>query len=212
MKHSVSEYHLSGGASGLVIHIPGHDVVSLQVRFNSGFQFADPSTYELPHVMEHILATVTQAHPGPNEFTIEAQKNGAYVNASTSTDANGYIYEFADFELDRIVELVAEQLTAPLFAEKSLSSEIGNVREELTRNTAQHPTVCSVRLSEQSFPHLWMDYDKRIAQLPDIKLGAIEEYYRRTHTSANARFVVAGNFEDGEGAGGEARQYIWTIA
>lgn len=200
MKHSVSEYHLAGGASGLVIHIPGHDVVSLQVRFNSGFQFADRSVYEVPHVMEHVLATVTQAHRGPNEFTIEAQKNGAYVNASTSVDSNGYIYEFADFELDRIVGLVGEQLTAPLFSPTSLKSELGNVREELSRNTTQHPTVCSVRLSARAYPHLWMDYEERIAQLPRVTIKMVEDYYRRTHTSANARFVVAGNFEDGGAA------------
>src|SRR5205814_1094132 len=111
MKHRVIEHHVAGGASGLVIDVPGSDVVSLQVRFNSGFQFADRKLYEVPHVMEHLLATVTRKHPGPNQFYIEAQKNGAYVNATTSVDANGYVYECADFELDRIVGLVEEQLT-----------------------------------------------------------------------------------------------------
>jgi predicted Zn-dependent peptidase len=197
MKHKVSEQHLAGGASGLVIDVPGSDVVSLQVRFNSGFQFADQSKYEVPHVMEHVLATVTQKHPGPNEFIIDAQRNGAYVNATTSTDTNGYVYECADFELDRVLDLVDEQLTLPLFEKNSFAAEVGNVREELTRNTTQHATVCSVALSEQTFPHLWLDYDKRIAQLPKIGLDDLSEHYHRTHTASNGRFVVAGNFPDG---------------
>jgi predicted Zn-dependent peptidase len=197
MKHTVSEHHLEGGAAGLVIDVPGSDVVSLQVRFNSGFQFADPMAYEVPHVMEHVLATVTQKHPGPNEFIIDAQKNGAYVNASTSVDANGYIYECADFELERILDLVEEQLAEPLFAQKPLTAELGNVREELSRNTTQHATVCSVRLAEKTFPHLWLDYEARIAQLGDITPGQVENHYIRTHTSANARFVIAGSFPDG---------------
>lgn len=197
MKHNVTEHHVAGGASGLVIDVPGSDVVSLQVRFNSGYQFADHALYEVPHVMEHLLATATKKHPGPNEFYIEAQKNGAYVNATTGVDANGYVYECADFELDRIVDLVEEQLTQPLFAAKALKAELGNVREELTRNTTQHASVCAIRLGEKAFPHLWMDFEKRIEQLPGITLKHVEEHYRRTHTASNGRFYVAGHFPDG---------------
>jgi predicted Zn-dependent peptidase len=196
MKHRVIEHHVAGGASGLVIDVPGSDVVSLQVRFNSGFQFADRKLYEVPHVMEHLLATATKKHPGPNEFHIEAQKNGAYVNATTGIDANGYVYECADFELERIVGLVEEQLTEPLFDPKPLKAELGNVKEELTRNTTQHGSVCAVRLGEQAFPHLWMDYDERISQLPGITVGAVRGHYERTHTAANGRFFVAGHFPD----------------
>jgi predicted Zn-dependent peptidase len=200
LKHSVTEHHVSGGASGLVIDVPGSDVVSLQVRFNSGFQFADPKLYEVPHVMEHVLATVTQRHPGPNQFYIEAQKNGAYVNATTGVDANGYVYECADFELDRIVNLVEEQLAEPLFDPRSLEAELGNVREELSRNTTQHASVCAVRLGEKAFPELWLDYDERIAQLPGITIDTVREHYTRTHTAANGRFFVAGHFPDGGAA------------
>jgi predicted Zn-dependent peptidase len=197
MKHSVREHHVAGGASGLIINVPGSHVVSLQVRFNSGFQFADRKYYEVPHVMEHLLATVTKKHPGPNEFYIEAQKNGAYVNATTGIDANGYVYECADFELERILDLVEEQLTEPLFDPKPLAAELGNVREELTRNTTQHGSVVAISLAEQAFPQFWMNYDQRIEQLPQITIRQVEEHYRGTHTAANGRFFVAGDFADG---------------
>jgi predicted Zn-dependent peptidase len=197
MKHKVIEHHVAGGASGLVIDVPGSQVVSLQVRFNSGFQFADHNFYEVPHVMEHLLATVTKKHPGPNEFYIEAQKNGAYVNATTGIDANGYVYECADFELARILGLVEEQLTEPLFDPKPVKAELGNVREELTRNTTQHGSVVAIELAERAFPRLWLGYDERIAQLSKITVGKLEEHYRRTHTAANGRFFMAGHFPDG---------------
>src|SRR5580704_6424130 len=122
MKHHITEHKLPSGAQGLVIDVPGSNVVHLQVRFNSGFQFADPKRYEVPHVLEHVMATVTKKHPGPNEFHIDAQKNGAYVNAFTSTDANGYVYECADFEMNRIVDLTCEQLTEPLFNKQSVQA------------------------------------------------------------------------------------------
>lgn len=197
MRHRVREFELAGGARGLVIDVPGTAVASLQLRFNSGFQFARPERYEVPHVMEHLLATVTKKHPGPNEFHIAATKNGAYVNASTSTDINGYIYECADFELDRILDLAEEQLTAPLFADKPLAAEISNVKEELSRNTTQHGSVCAVQLGERTFPKLWQGYEERIAHLAEIRSAHVQTHYVQTHTAANARFVVAGHFPDG---------------
>lgn len=197
MKHTVTEHKLGSGARGLVIDVPGSAVVNLQLRFNSGFQFADRKRYEVPHVMEHVLATVTQDHPGPNEFIIEAQKKGAYVNASTGVDANGYQYEFADFETERMLGLVTEQITRPLFAKTAMAAETGNVREELTRNTTQHAAVCSIRLAELAYPKLWLDFDERIKQLPEIEVDHLREHFERTHTAANARFYVAGHFPDG---------------
>jgi predicted Zn-dependent peptidase len=196
MKHTVFEHHLSGGAAGLVIDVPGSDVVSLQVRFNSGFQFADQNVYEVPHVMEHVVANVTKKHSQPNQFIVQVQKNGAYSNAFTSVDSNGYVYECADFELDRILDLVEEQLTQPLLTREPLDIERGNVREELSRNTTQHATVCAVALAEKTFPGMWLNYDTRIEQLPNITAKDLQQHFGKTHTASNARFVIAGSFPD----------------
>jgi predicted Zn-dependent peptidase len=197
VKHTVYEHKLAGGAKGLVIDVPGSAVVSLQVRFNSGFQFAPRATYEVPHVMEHLLVTVSKRHPKPNEFHIQATKNGAYVNAHTTSARNSYDYEFAAFELERILDLLEEQVTAPLIAEAPLATEISNVREELSRNTTQHGSVCGLQLGVAAFPELMLGYEERIEQLSNITVAQAQIHYERTHTAANARFVLAGNFADG---------------
>lgn len=197
MKHQVHEHKLAGAARGLVIDVPGSAVVSLEVRFNSGFQFAPRATYEVPHVMEHLLANVTKRHPGPNEFNIAVSKNGAYSNAHTTPVRNGYDYEFAAFELPRILDLLEEQLVEPLIVARPLASEVSNVREELSRNITQHSAVCSLQLGEAAYPALMMGYEERIKQLPQITVELAQEHYDRTHTAANARFVVAGHFPDG---------------
>jgi len=197
MKHTVHEHILASGAQGLVVDVPGSAVVNVRVTFRSGFEFSDPQAYEVPHIMEHLLATVTKRHSAPNAFMIDAQKNGAYVNASTSSDTNQYIYECADFELERILDLIDEQVCEPLFAAASFAAEKSNVREELTRNTTQHMSVCAIKLSERAFPKLWKGYEERIAQLDDIKLGQLEGHYNRTHTARNGRFYASGHFPDG---------------
>ena len=200
MNHTVHEHTLTSGAAGLVVHVPGSAVVNLRVTFHSGFQYADAASYEVPHIMEHLLATVTKRHATPNAFMIEAQKNGAYVNASTSADTNEYIYECAAFELDRIIDLIEEQVCEPLFAQTPFEAEKSNVLEELTRNTTQHMSVCTIKLAAQAAPKLWRGYDDRIARLGDIKLAQLEQHYERTHTAANARFYLSGDFPDGGAA------------
>ena len=197
MKHTVYEHKLGCGAKGLIINVPGSAVINLRVTFNSGFQFSDPASYEVPHIMEHLLATVTKHHSKPNAFMIEAQKNGAYVNASTSADTNEYVYEFADFELDRMLDLIEEQVAEPFFDETAFQAEKSNVREELTRNTTQHMSVCAIALAEQAFPKQWKNYETRIEQLGGIGLEQLESHYRQTHTAGNARFYAAGEFADG---------------
>lgn len=197
MKHTVTEHKLKSGAKGLIINVPDSAVINILVRFNSGYQFTDPERYEVPHVMEHVLANISQKYPGPNEFNIEVAKNGAYINANTSASFNGYVYESAAFELDRILDLLEEQLVRPLFDPASVKSELGNVREELTRITTQHGSVCNIRFGERAYPDQIKDYDSRIAQLPNIEAKHLEAHYRKTHTAANARFFVAGTFADG---------------
>ncbi len=192
MKHQVSEHELSCKTKGLLIDVPGGDVFNILVRFNSGYQFADQSMYELPHIMEHLMATRTQKYPGSNEFMIEAQKNGAMVNANTSPDYNGYVYECADFELDRILDLLEEQLVRPLFTQADLDIERKNVREELSKYTTDHQRICSIALSEKAFPGQVLGYQPRLDQLDGITLAAIESYYDYAFSASNARFYVAG--------------------
>ena len=198
MKHAVTEHRLASGARGLVIDVPGSSVLNLEVRFNSGFSLGDMKHYELPHVLEHMLATVSQKYPQPNAFMIEAQKNGAYVNASTGVRANSYIYEFAPFELERMLDLVEEQIARPYFVTDRLAGEIGNVREELTRNTTQPGAQVSMALLAAAVPGQWLDYEARIAQLPKLNVTLLEAYYHRTHTSQNAFFSVAGDVGEGD--------------
>lgn len=197
MKHTVTEHILASGAKGLVIHVPGSAVVTMRVVFRSGYQYSPKGKYEIPHVLEHLMATVTDRHREPNSYMIDASRNGAYVNATTAADTNQYVYECAAFELPRMLKLVAEQVSEPWFDSVPFAAEISNVREELSRNTTQHMSVCSVALVEHAFPDQWLGYDSRIAQLEDISVEDLHRHYHSLYGSRNARFYLAGDFSDG---------------
>ena len=195
MLHTVHEHKFTSGARGLVVDVPGASVVNFEVRFNSGFQFADRHIYELPHVVEHMIGCGSKLFPGPNEFKVEVQKNGAFRNAYTSTETNGYVLEFAAFELDRMLELVEQWLVEPLFPAEALPTELSNVREELNRLEADHDAECAYNLTARTFPHKSLELSRHIEQLPTITRHDVTDYYHRTHTQGNARFYIAGDLE-----------------
>jgi predicted Zn-dependent peptidase len=190
MEHEVTEHVLSSGTRGLVINVPGTSVLNLEVEFNSGFMFGRREKYEIPHVLEHILA-------GDTKFVIEAEKNGAYRNAMTSSHVNGYVYECADFEKERIMGLLGRQLTAPNFSETELKKEVGAVAEELSRNLANYPRLAYFNLAARTMPKRALQEDRRLKQLPLINLQDVKEYYEQTHTRKNMHFYFSGDLPDG---------------
>jgi zinc protease len=189
MKHSVREIEHQG-AKGLIIRVPDANVVDIYITFNAGDLFCDPDKAELAHAMEHMMFT-TKNFPQKNAFSIEFEKNGAHLNAHTSADNLIYDYQCAKFELPRILDLVAEQLNNPLFDAAELVTELGNVREEGKNRLSNHRIFCSDELRAESYGH--PNYEERLRQLDSFTTDDLWQYYRRTHTTRNARFLVAGD-------------------
>ena len=65
-----------------------------------------------------------------DDFQAEFEKNGAYCNASTGVYDITYEAECADFEWERIMELLLMAICEPLFLDEEFLAEMGNVREE----------------------------------------------------------------------------------
>lgn len=194
MKHAVTEYKLSNGQMGLIIDAPGSEVATLQFAFRSGNVFTDPAKFEVPHVMEHMMASGSKLYPSAIAFKTEVEKNGAYRNAFTSAYLNWYEYESARFEFERILGLAIEQVTQPLFPEVSFATEISNVREELSQYTSEWPRIAYMNLAEKTAPSGNLNYPERIRQLSSLTHEDITSYYRQTHTARNAYFFIAGDF------------------
>lgn len=192
MRHTTREHRLASGAKGLIVHVPGSPVINLMVRFNSGYRFGEFAKYEVPHLMEHLIGCGSKRYPDPNQFKVEITKNGAYRNANTSARFNGYIIECAAFELPRILDLLEEYLTAPLFPDEALPTEVSNVSEELRRNITDHERACGIALAEQVAPQDYLNFEARLSQLGTMTRGDVVGHYQRTHTARNARFYVAG--------------------
>jgi predicted Zn-dependent peptidase len=192
MKHVVTEVTLKNGAKGLLIHVPDASVMSFELNFRAGEYLVNGEKWEAPHLMEHILLGANKRFPKARLFQAEIDKNGAYSNASTGVYDITYEAECADFEWDRILDLLLVAISQPLFLEEEFKAEFGNVREELEARSNNHFRHLSLAL-RQHYGFMAKTDQERLKLMDNVKLDDVRTHYERTHTSTNLRFVIAGN-------------------
>lgn len=192
MKHIVTEISLKNGAKGLLIHVPDASVMSFEFNFRAGEYLVPSEKWETPHLMEHMLLGANERYPKSRLFQAEIEKNGAYSNASTSVYEISYEAECADFEWDRILELLLLAITKPLFLADEFDAEAGNVREELTARSNNHFRHLSLALRQQ-YGFMAKTDEERLKLMDNVSVTDVREHYERTHTTRNLRFIIAGN-------------------
>lgn len=192
MKHTVSELILKNGAKGLMVHVPDASVMTFELNFRAGEYLVQEDKWETPHLMEHILLGANKLYPKARLFQAEIEKNGAYSNASTGVYDISYEAECADFEWDRVLDLMILAITKPLFLEEEFKAEFGNVREELTARSNNHFRHLSLAL-RQKYGFMAKTDQERLKLMNNVSVDDVRKHYKRTHTTKNLRFIVAGN-------------------
>lgn len=194
MQHKVKEVKLKNGVKGLLIDVPQAQVMSYDFNLRAGYYLAKPGKWEVPHVMEHLLCGANAEFRKARFFEAEVKKNGAYSNAYTNTYNVGYVGECADFEWDRILNLLMLSISQPLFLQEEFQAELGNVKEELTGNLSNYFRQLGIALSERVGFLVNSDRD-RLKTLGDIDISDVRSHYKKTHSLGNIGFVIAGNLK-----------------
>jgi predicted Zn-dependent peptidase len=196
MKHTVSELVLKNGARGLLVYVPTAEVMTFEINFRAGEYLVDEKKWEVPHLMEHVLLGANERIPRARDFQAELEKNGAYSNASTGVYDITYEAECAEFEWDRILELMLVAITKPLFLSDEFTAEFGNVEEELSARGNNHFRHLSLALRKE-YGFLAKTDQERLKLMKNVKLKDIRDHYEATHRTGNMRFVIAGNITPG---------------
>jgi predicted Zn-dependent peptidase len=192
MKHTVDEVKLKNGAKGLFVHIPDASVLDVFINFRAGEYLVEREKWEAPHLMEHVLLGANDLYPRARDFQAEVEKNGAYSNASTDVYDIVYETECADFEWERVFDLLLVAITKPLFLQEEFEAEVGNVREELSARANNH--FRQLGAATRKAYGLVAESDRmRLELMDNVTLEDVRQHYRRTHTTDNMRFVIAGN-------------------
>ena len=196
MKHTVSEVTFKNGIKGLLVHVPDASVVTLDLNFRAGDYLVKPEKWETPHIMEHLMLGANTLVSNARAFQAELEKNGAYNNASTSAYDITYEVECADFEWERVLNLMLQAVTKPLFLESEFKAEYSNVREELNGRSNNHFRHLSLALRKQ-YGFKNMTDQERLKLMHNVTLDDVRRHYERTHSTSNMRFVLAGNITPG---------------
>ena len=192
MNHTVEEVKLKNGARGLLINVPGATVMSMQFHFRAGSRYAKSKDIEqVAHIMEHMAFGANARYRSERAFEDEFTKNGAYHNAYTSDLAMVYEADCADFEWDRILDLQKLSICEPRFNEKELDAEKGNVRSEITNYLNDHHRILWPRI-QQLLGEDVLTPRQSLSTINTVTLADIREHHKRTHTTSNMRFVIAG--------------------
>lgn len=210
MKHTVEEVRLKNGARGLLIDVPGATVMSFEFQFRAGNRYTKhKDIYETAHLMEHLAFGANALFKTEHEFEAEFTKNGAYHNAFTSDLSMVYMADCADFEWERILKLQEVSICQPKFNEEELQAEKGNVRSELTGYLNNHIRLLWPK-AQQLLGEDVLTFRQRIKTIPNVTLRDVREHHKRTHTSDNMRFVIAGKLQ---GRKAEIRRQLeaWSL-
>lgn len=192
MKHTVEEIRLKNGARGLLIDVPDATTMSMQFQFRAGNRYAKSKDIEqVAHIMEHMAFGANARYKTEHEFEFEFTKNGAYRNAYTSDLSMVYEADCADFEWDRILDLQKVAICQPKFSQTELDAEKGNVRSELTNYLNDHQRILWPRV-QQLLGEDVLTYRQSLSTIGKVLLPDIREHHKRTHTTHNMRFVIAG--------------------
>jgi predicted Zn-dependent peptidase len=194
MKHKITEIELNNGAKGLLVDVPGATVMDIEFNFRAGEYLVDRSKWEVPHLMEHVLLGANEYIPKARLFQAEFEKNGAGNNASTGLYHITYEAECADFEWQRILELMITAVSKPLFLRDEFKAEYGNVKDELTARSNNHFRTLSLTVRE-AHNLLAMTDRERLKQIKNVKRKDLMDHYERTHSTKNLRFVIAGSMK-----------------
>lgn len=195
MKHTTTEVRLKNGARGLLIDIPGATVMSFQFQFRAGSRYVSgKDIYETAHIMEHMAFGANAKFKSEHDYESEFTKNGAYHNAYTSDLSMVYVADCADFEWDRILDLQRVAICQPKFNAAELEAEKGNVKSELTGYLNNHNRVLWPKIQQLLGEDVYT-YWQRLQTIQTVTLRDIREHHKRTHTSDNMRFVIAGKLD-----------------
>jgi len=194
MNHTATEIELSNGAKGLLVDVPGAMVMDFEFNFRAGEYLVDRSKWEVPHLMEHVLLGANEFIPKARTFQAEFEKNGAGNNASTGLYHITYEAECADFEWQRILELMITAISKPLFLREEFKAEFGNVKDELTARSNNHFRTLSLTVRE-AHNLLAMTDRERLKQIKNVRRKDLIDHYAHTHTTKNLRFVIAGSMK-----------------
>jgi len=189
------ETTLSNGLRVIVKEDHRSPVVVSQIWYKVGSQDEPEGITGISHALEHMMFKGTAKH-GPNEFSRIIAENGGRENAFTSYDYTSYFQQLEKSRLPIAFELEADRMQNLTLSEADFSKEIQVVMEERRLRTDDQPEAL---VAEKFMATAYQVHPYRhpvigwMADLKNMKVTEVRDWYHRWYTPSNATLVVAGD-------------------
>lgn len=195
LAHTTHEVTLQNGAKGLLIDVPGVPTVYYSLTFRAGHLYRGDAPFEAPHLLEHLLFSMSSAYPSQAAFRKDLTRHAAWSNAYTNVRNVSHVGDAVLSDWLRVLSLRTVAITEPSLDEVAIASEQGNVKEELSRNLTNTERIAYYGIArELGVPDLGDAARIKLLDQP-ITRDALQAYYVATYTMRNMRFVIAGDLQ-----------------
>lgn len=198
MQFTVTEYQIPNSeAKGLIVNVPGAEVMSMSWCFRAGHYYAMANGYpgQLAHVLEHLLAGANQVYPTIEQFDGEFTRNGSEFNARTDENNAQHVLSCPKSDWRHALLMMRDSICRPLLTDERLSAELANIHSELSGYAMQINRQLTQILRRSTGSRMETDTDG-IKSLDQITLDMVKDYYDKVYALNNMRFIVAGDFAD----------------
>jgi len=169
---------------------------SVGIWVRSGSRHEQAALNGISHFIEHTLFKGTK-HRSSREIAVESDAIGGHVDAFTSREVASYYVKVLDEHLPRAFDLLADLITAPLFANEELDRERNVVMEEI-KMVEDTPDDL---VHEVFVANFWPDHPLgrsilgTVDTLSTFNHDRVAEYFAEFYTPRNLVIAGAGNLE-----------------
>ncbi len=134
----------------------------------------------------------------PDEFDRERDYLAANWNTYIDSEKGGVFFEFPSSQLDLGLNLFTQMLRYPLFDQKRLEVEKGNIREEILRENDDPGTVASNTYKRLLYPDYFKGWKYNPKTIKNITRNELKVWYHNFYRPNNTMIAITGDFKRDE--------------
>lgn len=194
---TVYERVLDNGLKVLVKPDRRAPILTSQIWYKVGSSYEHGGLTGVSHVLEHMMFKGTE-RLAPGEFSRIIAENGGEENAFTGRDYTAYYQNLANDRLEVAFALEAERMRQLALSEGEFAKELEVVKEERRTRTDDNPqSLTFERFNATAYDA--SPYRNPVigwaADLDQLTIEDLREWYRLWYAPNNATLVVAGDVD-----------------
>jgi len=173
------------------------DVAVVQIWYKVGASFEQDGATGVSHALEHMMFKRTK-NLASGEFSRLVAARGGRENAFTTADYTTYFQQWSADNIELSFKLEADRMQNLLLDPEEFKNELKVIHEERRLRTEDNAQSVAI---ETVLAHTWQTSPYRqpvigwAADIDQMQLAELADWYHRYYTPNNAILVVVGNVQ-----------------